>query len=57
MPQGKISDQNSKIVIIVPKELKAEADRIAYEDGRSLSGWVRKLIIDAINEHNDGNAK
>lgn len=57
MPQGKISDQNSKIVIIVPKELKAEADRIAYEDGRSLSGWVRKLIIDAINEQNDGNAK
>lgn len=39
------------ILIVLPKELKAKADIIANADGRSLSGWVRKLITDAVNEH------
>lgn len=52
MAQGQISDDNTRISIVIPKTLKAEADRIANEDGRSLAGWIRKLISDAVNEHN-----
>lgn len=52
MAQGQISDDNTRISIVIPKTLKAEADRIANEDGRSLAGWIRKLISDAVNEYN-----
>lgn len=50
MPQGKISKDNTKILIVIPKELKEKADFIANKDGRSLSGWVRKLISDAVEQ-------
>lgn len=52
MAQGQISDKNTRILIVLPKELKKEADMIANSDGRSLSGWIRKLITDAVNEYN-----
>ena len=44
MAQGQISDTNTRIVIVLPKEIKIKADIIAYSDGWSLSGWVRNLI-------------
>ena len=50
MPQGKISKDNTKILIVIPKDLKEKADIIANKDGRSLSGWVRKLISDAVEQ-------
>lgn len=52
MSQGQISENNTRISIVIPKDLKAEADKIANSDGRSLSGWIRKLITDAISENN-----
>lgn len=52
MPQGKISDKNTRISIVIPKDLKLEADKIANTDGRSLGGWIRKLISDAVSEYN-----
>lgn len=52
MAQGKISDNNTRISIVIPKDLKFEADKIANADGRSLSGWIRKLMTDAINQYN-----
>ena len=53
MAQGKISEDNTRISIVIPKALKSEADKIANKDGRSLAGWIRKLISDAVNdEHN-----
>lgn len=52
MAQGQISENNTRISIVLPKDLKIEADKIANSDGRSLSGWIRKLITDAISEHN-----
>ena len=55
MPAGKISDKNAKIVAVVPKELKMEADKIANADGRSLSGWVKKIISEAVEEYNKNN--
>lgn len=53
MAQGKISENNTRISIVIPKELKVEADKIANSDGRSLAGWIRKLITDAIIEYNN----
>lgn len=52
MPQGKIANTNTRILIVIPKDLKEQADKIACADGRSLSGWIRKLISDAVVEHN-----
>ncbi len=52
MSQGQISADNTRISIVIPKSLKLEADKIANTDGRSLSGWIRKLISDAVNEYN-----
>lgn len=55
MAQGKIADDNTRICIVVPKNLKLEADKIANADGRSLGGWIRKLITDAVTEYNQKN--
>lgn len=52
MSQGQISENNTRISIVIPKDLKLEADKVANSDGRSLSGWIRKLITDAISEYN-----
>jgi len=52
MPQGQIKKSNTKVCFTIPKELKTEADKIANADGRSLAGWIRKLISDAVNEYN-----
>ena len=57
MAQRQISDKNTRILIVLPKELKAQADIIANADGRSLSGWVRKLITEAVNEYNKSDTK
>ena len=57
MAQGQISKDNTKILVVIPKKLKAEADKIANADGRSLSGWVRKLISDAVEEYNKNDAE
>ena len=48
MAQGQISDTNTRIVIVLPKEIKIKADIIANSDGRSLSGWVRNLITNEV---------
>lgn len=55
MAQGQISENNIRISIVIPKDLKLKADQMANADGRSLSGWIRKLIIDALNKKNTYN--
>lgn len=52
MPAGQISPNKTRVCILMPKDLKAEADKLANSDGRSLSGWVNKLVLNAVNEHN-----
>ena len=56
MAQGQISKNNTRISIVVPKELKEKADIEASKDGRSLGGWIRKLIIDSLNEQDKNKA-
>lgn len=51
MAQGQISDANTRIMIVLPKEIKEKADVIANADGRSLSGWVRNLVTNAVNNY------
>lgn len=50
MAQGQISKNNTRISVVLPKELKDKADVAANKDGRSLGGWIRKLITDKLNE-------
>lgn len=52
MAQGQLAENNTRISIVIPKDLKQEADRIANADGRSLGGWIRKLISKAVDEYN-----
>ena len=54
MPSGQISKDSIRVSAIIPKELKRKADRIAYVDGRSLSGWIKKLIIDEVDKYDKG---
>ena len=54
MPSGQISKDSIRVSAIIPKELKRKADRIAYVDGRSLSGWIKKLIIDEVDKYEKG---
>lgn len=56
MPQGKIKAENTRVVIVLPKEIKAKADLIANSDGRSLSGWIRNLVTNEVSKFdNDTN--
>ena len=57
MAQGQISENNTRISIVIPKELKVEADKMANSDGRSLAGWIRKLIVDAIANNKSDTSK
>ena len=54
MPNGQISKDSIRVSSIIPKELKRKADRIAYVDGRSLSGWIKKLITDEVDKYEKG---
>lgn len=57
MAQGQIKEDNTKIVVVIPKDIKTKADIIANADGRSLSGWVRNLITNEVNKHNRDDTK
>ena len=54
MPSGQISKDSIRVSAIIPKELKRKADHIAYIDGRSLSGWIKKLIINEVEKYDKG---
>ena len=57
MAKGQISDKNTRVVIVIPKDIKAKADIIANSDGRSLSGWVRNLITNEVNKYDKNDTK
>ena len=54
MPSGQISKGSIRVSSIIPKELKQKANHVAYVDGRSLSGWIKKLIIDEVEKYDKG---
>ena len=57
MAKGQISDKNTKVVIVIPKDIKVKADIIANSDGSSLSGWVRNLITNEVNKYDKDDIK
>ena len=56
MPQGKIKDENTRVMVVLSKDVKERAAKIATADGRSLSGWIRNLVINEVSKFdNDTN--
>lgn len=49
MPQGKISENNTRVIITIPKETKTKIEKIASMENRSLSN----LIVTIINKYID----
>lgn len=56
MPQGKIKDENTRVMVVLSKDVKERAAKIATSDGRSLSGWIRNLVTNEVSKFdNDTN--
>lgn len=53
MPQEKIKDENTRVMVLLSKEVKEKAAKIATADGRSLSGWIRNLVTNEVNKFDD----
>ena len=53
MPQGKISDKNTRIIVTISKDLKLQAEVIATKEDRSLSNLVVSLIRKYVNEYDN----
>jgi predicted DNA-binding protein len=51
-PQG-IVNLDSVVIFRVSKEIKAQAEKLAKEDRRTLAQWIRVLIEDRIKESQD----
>lgn len=47
--------KDCNLTIRVPKTLKEKASILAKQDGRTLSNYIRKLIIDKIADDNRRN--
>ena len=57
MASGKISENNTRINVTIPKDLKLRAEIIATKQNRSLSNMIVTLIRDYVesNEKDDTN--
>ena len=56
MPQGKIKDENTRVMVVLSKDVKERAAKIATADGRSLSGWIGNLVTNEVSKFdNDTN--
>lgn len=56
MPQGKIKDENTRVMVVLSKDVKERVAKIATADGRSLSGWIRNLVTNEVSKFdNDTN--
>lgn len=50
MPKGKIKDENTRVMVLLSKDVKERAAKIAMADGRSLSGWIRNLVTNEVSK-------
>lgn len=50
MPKGKIKDENTRVMVLLSKDVKERAAKIATADGRSLSGWIRNLVTNEVSK-------
>ena len=51
MGHGDISDNKSRVSLILPKELKAYLQTIADEDDRSLNYVIEKILSEFMETH------
>lgn len=49
MPQGKISNKNTTMSFVIPKDLKEEFGKVAAEENRSMSNLIVVLIESYVN--------
>lgn len=49
---GKISDKNTRTIITIPKELKAELEQLAKQDNRSFNNLVITILKNYIKTTN-----
>lgn len=50
MPQGKIKPENTRVMVVLSRDIKAKAEKIACTDGRTLSGWIRNLVTNEVEK-------
>lgn len=51
MPQGKISDKNTRTNITMPKEMKSELEKIAKQETRSFNNLVVMILKKYLEEN------
>lgn len=49
MPQGKISNDNTRMSIVIPKDLKEKISTIANNENRSASNLIVNLIANYVH--------
>lgn len=47
-----VAENNTRVIITIPKELRDKLSVIAEEDGRSLSNLIVQILKIYVNEHN-----
>lgn len=57
MPSGKISENNTRINVTIPKDLKLRAEIIATKQNRSLSNMIVTLIRDYVESNGKDDTK
>ena len=48
-----ISEDNTRMILTIPKELKAELERIAQEQNRSVNNLILTIIKNSIRNTKD----
>lgn len=49
---GKISDDKTRYLMLIEKDLKAQLGEISKEEGRSLNNLITKVLSDFVKNRN-----
>lgn len=49
-----VSENNIRVPITIPKELKQQLDKLAKEDKRTVSNLCAKILSDYVQQKKDG---
>ena len=50
MTSGQISETNVRMSLVIPKDLKAELERMAAEENRSTNNLIVTILKDAVKK-------
>ena len=51
MTSGQISENNVRMSLVIPKDLKAELERIAAAENRSMNNLIVTILKDAAKKY------